>query len=138
VVEGTLEVAKDALHSHKMGFKWVMHVEAHLLYHVGDVRPDEGEILESPDQNVVGDRVIDGGAQVIGDLGLSIDQSGAGLVVSHANELKNVPSILALVKEEVVGPAPLRHIFMQVLVHKLCSRNVAHLPHLRIELRGHF
>jgi hypothetical protein len=39
-----------------------------------------------------------------GDLGLSVDQHGTGLAVAHANTLKDVPSILALVEEEAVGP----------------------------------
>jgi hypothetical protein len=39
-----------------------------------------------------------------GDLGLSVDRRGAWLAVTHASTLKDVPSILALVEEEVVGP----------------------------------
>jgi hypothetical protein len=35
---------------------------------------------------------------------LSVDPSGAGLVVAHASTLKDVPNILALVEEEAVGP----------------------------------
>jgi hypothetical protein len=41
---------------------------------------------------------------VEGDLGLSVDQSEAGLAVSQANTLKDVPSVLALVKKEVISP----------------------------------
>jgi hypothetical protein len=48
VVEGALEVAEDALHNIKMGLMRIMHVETHPLDHVVDVRPSEGEVLESP------------------------------------------------------------------------------------------
>jgi hypothetical protein len=37
VVEGALEVPKDALHSREMGLTRVMHVEAHLLDRIGNV-----------------------------------------------------------------------------------------------------
>jgi hypothetical protein len=36
-------------------------VEAHLLDSVGDVKPDEGKVLKSPGQAVIGSRVGDGG-----------------------------------------------------------------------------
>jgi hypothetical protein len=38
LVEGALKVPKDALHNHEMGPTRVMHVEAHLLDRVGNVR----------------------------------------------------------------------------------------------------
>jgi hypothetical protein len=37
-----------------------MHVEAHLLDCIGDVKPGEDEVLESPDQATIGSRVVDG------------------------------------------------------------------------------
>jgi hypothetical protein len=36
-------------------------MEAHLLDHVGNVGPNEGEVLESPRQVAVGSRVTCGG-----------------------------------------------------------------------------
>jgi hypothetical protein len=36
-------------------------VEAHLLDRVGNVEPDEGEVLEGPSQAAVGSQVADGG-----------------------------------------------------------------------------
>jgi hypothetical protein len=54
VVEGALEVSKDALRDREMGLMRVVHVEAHLLDHVGNVGPSEGEVLESPSQTTVG------------------------------------------------------------------------------------
>jgi hypothetical protein len=60
MVEGVLEVPDDALHNHKMGLTGVMHVKAHLLDHIGNVRHSEDEVLKSPDQTAVGSRVTDG------------------------------------------------------------------------------
>jgi hypothetical protein len=93
---------KDALHGREMGLTRVIHVEAHLLDRVGNVGPDEGEVLESPSQAAIGSRVADGGPHVGGDLGLSVDRCGVGLAVAHASMLKDVLSILALVEEEVI------------------------------------
>jgi hypothetical protein len=44
VGEGTLEVPEDVLHSRKMGLTGVMHVEAHMLDHIGIVRPGDGDV----------------------------------------------------------------------------------------------
>jgi hypothetical protein len=60
MVEGALEVPKDALHSHEMRLTGVVHMEAHLLDHVGNVKPGEGEVLESPSQAAVGSLIADG------------------------------------------------------------------------------
>jgi hypothetical protein len=60
VVEGALEVLKDALCGREMGLTSVVHVEAHLLGHIGNVGPSEGEVLQSPSQAGVGSRVTDG------------------------------------------------------------------------------
>jgi hypothetical protein len=100
VVEGALEVAEDPLRSPEMGLSWVVHVEAHLLDHVGDIGPGEGEVLRIPGQVAVGGRVTDGGAHVRGDLGMSVNRHGAGLAVAHANALVDIPSVLTLVEEE--------------------------------------
>jgi hypothetical protein len=54
MVEGVLEVPKDALRGCEMGLMRAVHVEAHLLYRVGNDGPSEGEVLESPSQAAVG------------------------------------------------------------------------------------
>jgi hypothetical protein len=48
VVEGALEVPKDAIRGCEMGLTRVVYVKAHLLDRVGNVRPGDGEVLESP------------------------------------------------------------------------------------------
>jgi hypothetical protein len=50
-------VPKDTLHCREMGLMRVVHVEAQLLNHVGNIGPGEGEILESPSQAAVGSQV---------------------------------------------------------------------------------
>jgi hypothetical protein len=60
VVEGAIDVMEDALRGREMGLTRIMHVEKYLDY-IGDVRPGEGEVLESPDQATVGSRVADEG-----------------------------------------------------------------------------
>jgi hypothetical protein len=57
MVGSALDVPKDALHGREMGLTGVVHVEAHLLDRVGNVKPSEGEVLESPSQAAVGSQV---------------------------------------------------------------------------------
>jgi hypothetical protein len=61
VVEGALEVPKDALRGREIGLMRIVLVEAHLLDRVGNVEPSEGEVLESPSQVAVGRQVTYGG-----------------------------------------------------------------------------
>jgi hypothetical protein len=49
MVKSALEVLEDALRDREIGLTRVMHVVAHLLDCVGSVKPDEDEVLESPD-----------------------------------------------------------------------------------------
>jgi hypothetical protein len=67
MVEGALEVVVDALRSYEMGLIGVVYVEAHVLDCV-DVRPGEGEVLESLGQAAIGGWVAHRGAHVRGDL----------------------------------------------------------------------
>jgi hypothetical protein len=102
VIEGALEVVEDLLHSREMRLSRIMYVEAHLLNHVGDVRPGEGKVLKSPNQVMVGSQVTNGSGHVGGDLVLSVEWCGAGLAATHANVLKYVPSVLALLHVEAI------------------------------------
>jgi cobyric acid synthase len=49
VVEGALEIAEDAFRNCEIGLMRVVHVEARLLDHVGDVEFGNCEVLESAD-----------------------------------------------------------------------------------------
>jgi hypothetical protein len=59
LVEGALEVPKDALRGRDMGLTRLVHVEAHLLDRVGNVRAGECDVLESTSQVAVGSRDAD-------------------------------------------------------------------------------
>jgi hypothetical protein len=61
IAEGALEVSKDVLRGYEMGLSRVVHVEAHMLDRISNVGPREGEVLESPCQTAVGNRVTDRG-----------------------------------------------------------------------------
>jgi hypothetical protein len=64
-----------------MGLPWGVHMQAHLLDSVGDVGPEECEVLERAGQTLVGRRVGDRGPVVLRELRLSVDNRGAGLAV---------------------------------------------------------
>jgi hypothetical protein len=81
VIEGVLEVAKDTLRSSEMRLKRIMQVEAHLLNRLGDIRPSEGEVLESPNQAPVGSQVTDMSTRVGGDLDMSVHEHGTMLAI---------------------------------------------------------
>jgi hypothetical protein len=95
VIEGALEVVEDALCGSEMLLMRVVHVKAHLLDCVTNVKPGEGELLESLGQVTVGSWIADRGSRDEGDLGLIVHRHGAGLAVAHASALKDIPSILA-------------------------------------------
>jgi hypothetical protein len=59
LVEGAMEVTKDALRGRDMGLTRLVHVEAHLLDRVGNVRAGECDVLESTSQVAVGSRDAD-------------------------------------------------------------------------------
>jgi hypothetical protein len=58
-------------------------MQAHLLDGVGDVGPEEGEVLERVDQALVRRCVGDRGPVVLRELRLSVDRHGAGPAVGH-------------------------------------------------------
>jgi hypothetical protein len=63
VVGGALEVVKNALHTNEMALTRVVHVKVYMLNCV-DVRPDEGEVPDGPNQATVGNWAIDRVARV--------------------------------------------------------------------------
>jgi hypothetical protein len=79
-----------------------VHVRAHLLDGVGNVRPREGKILEHTSEAPVGCRIGDRWSVVLRELRLSVDKRGAGLAVVQASPLQDVESVLALVEEETM------------------------------------
>jgi hypothetical protein len=100
---GALEVSEDTLDNSEMGLTRIMHVKTHLLDCIGDVRPGEGKLLESPDQALGDSRVTNRGPCVGGYIDLSIHEHGTRLVVGHTNTIKDIQSVLELLQEEFVG-----------------------------------
>src|SRR6185436_4413837 len=70
------------------------------LNSVGEVRPGEGEVLQSASQTPVGSRISHRITQISRQLRLSVDMSGAGLAISHPSPLQNIECVLPLVKEK--------------------------------------
>jgi hypothetical protein len=89
----------DPFESGEMGLPRGVHIQAHLLDDVSDVGPREGEVLESGKTLHRRPRAV-----VLRELRLSVNRRGAGLAVGHASPLEYVDGILALVKEESLGP----------------------------------
>src|SRR6185312_11672884 len=77
-----------------------MHMETDLLNSVGEVRPGEGEVLQSASQTPVGSRISHRITQISRQLRLSVDRSGAGLAISHPSPLQDIKCVLTLVKEK--------------------------------------
>lgn len=65
MVEGATEVAKNPLCSDELWFSWSVHVKSHLLDCVIDVRPGEGDVIESSDKVLVRHHDIDWGIIII-------------------------------------------------------------------------
>jgi hypothetical protein len=101
-VKGATQVPHDPLHRGEVRFPRVVHVEAHLLDGVGDVRPGEDEVLKCPDSTSVASQIED---QVVGhgDLALRIHRGRTGFTLGHASALKEVDGVLPLVKEHAWG-----------------------------------
>jgi hypothetical protein len=97
-------VAENPLEGGEVGLPRGVHLQAHLLDGVGDVRPGEGEVLERADEAPIGRRLSDRGPVVPRELRLSVDGCRAGLAVGHASPLQDVDGVLALVEEETLRP----------------------------------
>jgi hypothetical protein len=101
---GASEVTQDPLHSGEMWLLWCVHMEAHLVDSIGDVRACEDEVLQGPSETPIAGQISHQRANVGGDLALSVHWGRARLAVGHASTLKDVDGVLALVEEQVVGP----------------------------------
>ena len=77
-----------------------MHIETDLLNSVGEIRPGEGEVLQSAGQTPVDSRINHRITQISRQLRLSVDKSGAELAISHPRPLQDIKCVLPLVKEK--------------------------------------
>ena len=78
----------------------IMHVKTDLMNGIGEIRPGEGQVLQSARQTPVGSRISHRITQISRQLRLSVDKSGAGLAISHPSPLQNIECVLPLVKEK--------------------------------------
>jgi hypothetical protein len=60
-VDGATQVPQDALHRDEVRLPRVVHVKAHLLDGVSDLRPGEDEVLQGPNKAAVASRISDRG-----------------------------------------------------------------------------
>jgi hypothetical protein len=87
-----------------MGLPRGVHMQAHLLDGVGDVGPGEGEVLERASQAPVRRRVDDRGPVVLRELRLIVE-AWSRACSRTCQPARDVDGVLALVKEETLGPA---------------------------------
>jgi hypothetical protein len=104
-MKSATDIAEDTLEGNEMGFPRVMHVKANLLDCIGDIRPGESEILESPRKASEIYRIIHRITNSSRQFGVEIHRCGAWFASSHPSTLKDVNHILALrEKKSVAGP----------------------------------
>jgi len=82
-VKSALDVAENALQSSQMRFPRIMHMKANLLDGVGDVRPSEGQVLESTSKTPKLRGISNWGAICSRDLGVRIHWSQTRLAIRH-------------------------------------------------------
>lgn len=87
MVDGVAEVANNPLHNGDVWLSWSVHVKAHLLDNIGDVGPNEGGILEIPNEAPVGHHIANQGVAVVGDLNLGVHRRTARLAIRHVSSL---------------------------------------------------
>ena len=78
-VHSASDVAEETLQRSKVRLPGIMHMETDLLSSVGEVRPGEGEVLQSASQTPVGSRISHRITQISRQLRLSVDRSEQGL-----------------------------------------------------------
>jgi hypothetical protein len=70
-----------------MGLLRVVHMQTDLLHDLGDVRPCEGQVLESPCNALKLGSILNRRPRVCNELYLEVDRSRAWLTVSHGHML---------------------------------------------------
>jgi hypothetical protein len=74
-------------------------MKAQLLNRISDVRPSEGEVLESTSETPVRGGIRHPVPLGLRQLALRVNRSGAGFTVGRPSALKDVESVLPLVKK---------------------------------------
>jgi hypothetical protein len=100
VTHSASEVAEEALESSEVRLPRIMHMKAQLLNHISDVRPSEGEVLESTRETPVRGGIRHPVPVGLRQLALRVNWSRAGVAIGHPSSLKDVKSVLPLVKKK--------------------------------------
>jgi hypothetical protein len=101
-VRGTLEVTKNALENIHVGLPGVMHMKAHLLDCISDVRASENEVLQCSSQTPVMSRVTEWCIEGTENLGRCVYQSVAGFTIHQACPTNDLLCILTLMQGKPV------------------------------------
>jgi hypothetical protein len=99
VAHSASEVAEEALEGSEVRLPRIMHMKAQLLNRISDVRPSEGEVLESTSKTPVRGGIRHRVPLGLRQLALRVNWSGAGVAIGHPSSLKDVKSVLPLVKK---------------------------------------
>jgi hypothetical protein len=81
----------------------IVHMQIDLLHGVGDVRPCEGQVLESPCNALKLGSILNRRPEVCSELHLEVNRSHARLTISHARTLDDVQCVTALVEEHPIS-----------------------------------
>jgi hypothetical protein len=100
VAHSASEVAEEALEGSEVRLLRIMHMKAQLLNCISDVRPSEGEVLESTRETLVHCGIRHLVPVGLRQLALRVNWSGAGVAIGHPSSLKDVKSVLPLVKKK--------------------------------------
>ena len=99
-----LNVAQDTLQGSKVRLTRIMHVQANLLNGISDIRPGEGEVLQSTGETPEVGGILNRWT-ISRQLGVGVHRSRARLALGHTCAAQNVKHVLPL--REKSGATPL-------------------------------
>jgi hypothetical protein len=100
VAHSASEVAEETLEGSEVRLPRIMHMKAQLLNRISDVRPSEAEVLESTNETPVRGGIRHPVPLGLRQLVLHVNWSGTGVAIGHPSSLKDVKSVLPLVKKK--------------------------------------
>ena len=86
-----------------MGLARIMHEEAHLLNRICQIWSGQGEVLKGPSKASVLRAVLELGAVLCRELGMSVNRSRCRVTLSHASTLKKIQGVLSLGQKKSLG-----------------------------------
>ena len=86
-----------------MGLARIMHKEAHLLNRIRQIWSSQGEVLKGLSKTLVLGAILELGAVLCRELGMSVNGSRCRVTLSHTSTLKKIQGILSLRQEHALG-----------------------------------